>query len=185
MRARSLDQEDPLEEETAIHSSIPACEMPWTEKPSRPQSMGSQRVGHDWACTTHPTFAFSKKLWMSNTASGKSHIHLISEASGNSQGGKENSLPSYLPSSFFFPTILQFCRYFQLMSRAWLQRTLGSVVFYSSQAEGGWNGNWKGHSTVSTNGGWMFGLIWSEAWGQSYGRTWQAMAGQNLYKPEL
>jgi len=47
MRARSLDQEDPLEEETAIHSSIPACEMPWTEKPSRPQSMGSQRVGHD------------------------------------------------------------------------------------------------------------------------------------------
>ena len=75
---------------------------------------------------------------------------------------------------FFFPTVLQFCRYFQLMSRAWLQRTLGNVVFYSIQAEGGWNGNWKGHSNVSINGGWMFGLIWSEAWGQSYGRPWQA-----------
>ena len=75
---------------------------------------------------------------------------------------------------FFFSTGLQFCRYFQLMSRAWLQRTLGNVVFYSIQAKGGWNGNWKGHSNVSINGGWMFGLIWSEAWGQSYGRPWQA-----------
>lgn len=73
---------------------------------------------------------------------------------------------------FFFS--LPFCRYFQLISRAWLQRTLGNVVFYSIQAEGRWNGNWKGHSTESTNGGWMFGLIWSEVWGQSYGRPWQA-----------
>ena len=40
-------QEDPLEEGTAIHSSILAWTMPWTEEPGRLQSMGSQRAGHD------------------------------------------------------------------------------------------------------------------------------------------
>ena len=38
---------DPLEKEMAIHSSILAWRIPWMEKPSRLQSLGSQRVGHD------------------------------------------------------------------------------------------------------------------------------------------
>ena len=38
----SLDQEDPLEEETATHSSILAWDIPWTEEPGRLQFMGSQ-----------------------------------------------------------------------------------------------------------------------------------------------
>ena len=33
----------------AIHSSTIAWKIPWTEEPDRLQSMGSQRVGHDWA----------------------------------------------------------------------------------------------------------------------------------------
>ena len=37
---RSLGQEDPLEKEMAIHSSILAWKIPWTEDPSRLQSMG-------------------------------------------------------------------------------------------------------------------------------------------------
>ena len=49
MWVRSLDQEYPLEEEMATHSSILAWAIPWTEEPSGLQSMGSQRVGHDWA----------------------------------------------------------------------------------------------------------------------------------------
>ena len=44
---RSLDWEDPLEKEMAIHSSTIAWKIPWTEEPGRLQSMGSQRVGHD------------------------------------------------------------------------------------------------------------------------------------------
>ena len=44
---RSLGQEDPLEKEMAAHSSTLAWKIPWTEKPGRLQSMGSQRVGHD------------------------------------------------------------------------------------------------------------------------------------------
>ena len=45
-QVRSLGQEDPLEKEMATHSSIFAWKIPWTEKPGRLQSMGSQRVGH-------------------------------------------------------------------------------------------------------------------------------------------
>ena len=33
MQVGSLGQEDPLEEETATHSSILAWEIPWTEEP--------------------------------------------------------------------------------------------------------------------------------------------------------
>ena len=46
-RVRTLGWEDPLEKEMAIHSSTIAWKIPWTEEPSRLQSMGSQRVGHD------------------------------------------------------------------------------------------------------------------------------------------
>ena len=45
----SLGWKDPLEKEMAIHSSTIAWKIPWTEEPGRLQSMGSQRVGHDWA----------------------------------------------------------------------------------------------------------------------------------------
>ena len=44
---RSLGWENPLEKEMAAHSSILAWKIPWTEKPGRLQSMGSQRVGHN------------------------------------------------------------------------------------------------------------------------------------------
>ena len=45
----SLGVEDPLEKERATHSSILAWRIPWSEEPGGLQSMGSQRVGHDWA----------------------------------------------------------------------------------------------------------------------------------------
>ena len=49
MRAWSLGQEDPLEEEMATRSSILAWIIPWTEEPGELQSTGSQRIGHDWS----------------------------------------------------------------------------------------------------------------------------------------
>ena len=45
---RSLGWEDALEKEMATHSSTLAWKIPWTEEPGRLQSMGSQRVGHDF-----------------------------------------------------------------------------------------------------------------------------------------
>ena len=41
-QVQSLGQEDPLEKEMAIHSSILAWEIPWTEEPGGLQSIGSQ-----------------------------------------------------------------------------------------------------------------------------------------------
>ena len=46
-QVRFLGWGDPLEKETATHSSILAWKIPWMEEPGRLQSMGSQRVGHD------------------------------------------------------------------------------------------------------------------------------------------
>ena len=42
-----------LEKEMATHSSILAWRIPWAEGPNELQSMGSQRVGHDWVTNTH------------------------------------------------------------------------------------------------------------------------------------
>ena len=49
----SLGQEDPLEKKMASHSSILAWKIPWTEEPGRIQSMGSQRLQHNWVTNTH------------------------------------------------------------------------------------------------------------------------------------
>ena len=69
-QVRSLGREDPLEKEMEIHSSILAWRVPWTEKPSRLQSMGSQRVGHDF------TFTFSMVLKHSFPGHSLSETHL-------------------------------------------------------------------------------------------------------------
>ena len=58
-QVRSLGQENPLEKRMAIHSSIPAWRIPWTEEPGGLQSMGSQRVGHDWVTNTPQTPSLS------------------------------------------------------------------------------------------------------------------------------
>ena len=49
MQVQSLGQKDPLEKKMAIHSSILAWEIPWTEEPDGLQSMVLQRVGQDLA----------------------------------------------------------------------------------------------------------------------------------------
>ena len=43
MQVPSLDQEDPLEEGMATHSSVVAWRIPRTEEPGGLQSMGSQK----------------------------------------------------------------------------------------------------------------------------------------------
>ena len=56
-QVQPLGQEDPLEKEMATHSSIFAWKTPRTEEPGGLQSMGSQRVRHNWATNTF-TFPF-------------------------------------------------------------------------------------------------------------------------------
>ena len=47
-QVRSLGGEDCLEKEMSTLSSLLAWRTPWTEEPGRLQSIGLQRVGHDW-----------------------------------------------------------------------------------------------------------------------------------------
>ena len=52
---RFLGWEDPLEKEMATHPSIHAYKIPWANEPGGLQSIGSQRVGHDWGTSLHFT----------------------------------------------------------------------------------------------------------------------------------
>ena len=45
----SLSQDDPPEEEMETPSSVLAWRIPWMEEPEGLQSVGSQRVGHNWS----------------------------------------------------------------------------------------------------------------------------------------
>ena len=63
-QVQSLGWEDLLEKGMATYSSILAWRISWTEEPGRPQSLGSQRVGHGWVTNI---FTFPLKLrWASD-----------------------------------------------------------------------------------------------------------------------
>ena len=57
-----LGWEDALEEGMAIHSSTLAWRIPWTEEPGRLQSMGSQRVRHNWSDWAHTHRLFATRM---------------------------------------------------------------------------------------------------------------------------
>ena len=92
-RVRSLGWEDPLEKEMAIHSRTIAWKIPWAEEPGRLQSMGSQRVRHDWATSLHFTSAvlskcciglFSEKIYWVCVLIFKGKMHTMWKSMGNS-----------------------------------------------------------------------------------------------------
>ena len=54
----------PSEKAMATHSSTLAWKIPWMEEPGRLQSMGSLRVGHDWATSLSLfTFMHWRRKW--------------------------------------------------------------------------------------------------------------------------
>ena len=98
-----LGWEDPLEKGMVTHSRIPAWRIPWTEEPGGLQSMGLQRVGHNWVTITFPFFSpnnvlhwtcFTKQYYMhyppysttqisSNMKINSSFIRLMNGRMGN------------------------------------------------------------------------------------------------------
>ena len=64
---RSQGREDPLEKDTATHSSILAWRIPWTEEPGGLQSIGSKEL-----YTTervHFLSFFNRKMWRTDLRS--------------------------------------------------------------------------------------------------------------------
>ena len=81
---RSLGWEDPLEKEMATHSSILAWKTPWTEGPRRLQSMGSQRVRHDWTISLSLVEKYNwhnQKTLLGNIVSRLGWLHCLARLS--------------------------------------------------------------------------------------------------------
>ena len=81
---QSLGWDDPLEKGMATHSSILAWRIPWTEEPGRLQSMGSQRVGHDWETfilsTSSPLLRDTQKFWRNTHREPATNVSCVKPA---------------------------------------------------------------------------------------------------------
>ena len=62
---QSLGREDRLEKEMTTHSSTLAWRISRTEEPGGLQSMGPQRVGHDWMTLSLEMAQFCSFFWLS------------------------------------------------------------------------------------------------------------------------
>ena len=70
------------EKAMAPHSSTLAWKIPWMEEPGRLQSMGSWRVGHDWATSLSLfTFLHWRRKWQPTP------VFLPGESQGREPGG--------------------------------------------------------------------------------------------------
>ena len=69
-----------LEKEMATYSSTLAWKIPWTEEPGRLQSMGSQRVGHDWATSLSLSTKEGEKQTNDDTLSPRSTMETLDES---------------------------------------------------------------------------------------------------------
>ena len=67
----------PLEKEMATHFSILAWRIPWTEDPGGLQSMGLQRVGHDWATSLHLCFLYLFQLVLTLVCHTQSYVRVV------------------------------------------------------------------------------------------------------------
>ena len=88
MQFGSLGQEDSLQEEMATHSSILAWEIPRTEEPGGLQSVGSQRVRHNWV--TKPTVSIKTT----------SHRHFIIQKIEQKWCYSNNGAGNYTPTLY-------------------------------------------------------------------------------------
>ena len=100
-------REDPLEKEMATHSSTLAWKIPWTEEPVRLQSMGSQRVGHDWATSLFHFNPVTAQVSLFALAARehrtKTVAYLLSRIIQNAVIWTDLSLHFLFPSCSWFP----------------------------------------------------------------------------------
>ena len=82
----SLGGEDPIEKGMATHSSIIAWRIPWTEESDRLQSMGLQRVRHNWE-TNSFTFCIimCQNIWQNNIHTKKKKKKVLQLLKGINQ----------------------------------------------------------------------------------------------------
>ena len=99
----SLGWEDPLEKAMATHSSTLAWKIPWTEEPGRLQSMGSQRVRHDWA--TSLSLSLIAPSWMCKEPALLSSFRITLQSHSNLE----------------IPLVAQMVKHLPAMRKTWVQ----------------------------------------------------------------
>ena len=87
MWVQSLGGEDPVEKEMATHSRILAWRIPRTEEPGRLQSMGLQRVRHDWA-----TFTLTHVIRSPVERTAEQGTNVSGQQPARNRGSQSNSL---------------------------------------------------------------------------------------------
>ena len=99
MWVQSLRWEDPLENGMATHSSVLGWEIPWTEEPSRLQSMRSRRVRHDLLTTptAHEHAAIQMRRRRSHSLEAEHHCVILGLLS------KYHRLCGFNNRNLFFP----------------------------------------------------------------------------------
>ena len=93
------------------HSNSLACKIPWTEAPGGLQSMGSLRVGHDWATSLFTVMHWRRKWWPTPVflpGESQGRGNLVGAVSGVTQSqtqlkwlssGSSSSLRQVLPAN--------------------------------------------------------------------------------------
>ena len=113
---QSLGWEDPLEKEMVTHRSILAYRISWRENPGKQQSMGLQRVLHDWwlmwfqfssVAQSSPTLCDPMKcitpglpLHQQLPELTQTHVHRVSDAIQPSYPLSSPSPPAPNPSQY-------------------------------------------------------------------------------------
>ena len=82
-QVQSLSEADPLEKGMATHSSMLPERIPWTEEPGGLQSMGLQRVGHEWATELNWTKDFPSDPVVKNPPANAGDIGSIPGPGGS------------------------------------------------------------------------------------------------------
>ena len=132
-QVQSLHREGPLEKGMATHPSTLAWKIPWTEEPGRLQSMGSWRVGHDWA-TSHSQFF----IWLCQALVAALRISIFVAACaifscckrcvGSSSLTREGTQARYVRSSESWPLDHQGSPYEFLLWKQPLWKTVPLVI---------------------------------------------------------
>ena len=126
----SLGWED-LEKEMAVHSSVLAWRIPWTEEPGGLQSMRLQRVGHEFSSVAQscPTLCDP----MNRSTPGlpvhhqlpeftQTHVHRVRDAIQPSHPGSSLSPPASNPSQH--QSLFQISKFAGILSAAHSQHHL-------------------------------------------------------------
>ena len=155
---RSLGQEDALEKEMASHSSILAwilqcpCpwRIPWTEVPGGLQSVGSQRVGHDWATNAFTfTLKWSESCSVVSDSLRPHELYSPWNSPGQNTGvGSLSLLQGIFPTQGSNPGLLHCRRILYQLSHKGSPRILEWVAYPFSSASS-WPRNWTMVSCIT------------------------------------